>query len=322
LLKPLSLQKSKRLPERKAVTIIAGFSCPEGVVVCADTQETVEGISKKHVTKVKVEPSFMKLHELVTGSNLAVVFAGSGEGPFTDMLTRKVWDAAKDASASTLTEVCEEMEDEIKEVYREYKDIFPRGECPDVELIYGLKMNGESRLFYARGPVVNQVDKYCSGGIGYYMADFLASRMPNTPTLHQAVILAAYILFQAKEHVDGCGGESHIGILRNNGESGMIKRGRIEAITRLLDHVDRQLGEVLLAVGDLRPTSNASLGELENESMKVIDILRSHTMKEVKDYEHIFVPLVSGGSIDDFGFFIDSKEPEQAEPQEPEERKE
>jgi hypothetical protein len=55
------------------------------------------------------------------------------------------------------------------------------------------------------------------------ITDFLAARMkPTMLDLHQCVILAAYILFQAKEHVDGCGGESQIAVLRHKGKSGLV----------------------------------------------------------------------------------------------------
>jgi 20S proteasome alpha/beta subunit len=33
------------------MTIIAGFKCHEGLVLCADTQETVGNVSKRNVPK-------------------------------------------------------------------------------------------------------------------------------------------------------------------------------------------------------------------------------------------------------------------------------
>ena len=44
-----------RLPERRTVTIIAGFRSTLGVVLCSDTQETIE-FAKRHVAKLKVYP--------------------------------------------------------------------------------------------------------------------------------------------------------------------------------------------------------------------------------------------------------------------------
>src|SRR5882762_2265384 len=94
----------------------------------------------------------------------------------------------------SLDEACDRIEKTVKAVYKEYGHVFQPGLCPSVDLIYGVKMDDKSRMFSARGPIVNEVESYCAGGLGYYMADFLAARMnPNRLSLHQCVILAAYI---------------------------------------------------------------------------------------------------------------------------------
>ena len=49
--------KPSRPPRRKAVTIIAGFRSDEGIVICADTQETVEG-TKRNVPKLRYESRY------------------------------------------------------------------------------------------------------------------------------------------------------------------------------------------------------------------------------------------------------------------------
>ena len=51
------------------MTIIAGFKCSEGIVICADTQETI-GTSKRSVPKLRFEP-FGGPHE---GDTLAIAF--------------------------------------------------------------------------------------------------------------------------------------------------------------------------------------------------------------------------------------------------------
>jgi hypothetical protein len=243
--------KSMRLPERRAVTIIAGFRSTQGVVLCSDTQETI-AFSKRHVAKLKVYPRITSVSRVVKEADLGVAFCGAGYGPFIDVLTRKAWQAAK--SSKTLQEACDGIEESIKETYREYQDIY-QGNFPNhlqAELLYGVKMEWESVLFSAVGPMVNPVEDYYSGGQGHYMADFLASRMyDGILDVHQCVILAAYILLQAKEHVDGCGGASHVAVLRNFGESGRIDQARIEVITQLLELIDRQAGHMILDAANL-----------------------------------------------------------------------
>lgn len=235
------------------MTIIAGFRCHDGIVICGDTQETVSNISKRNVPKVRVEPMIWDDPDTVPG--LVAGFCGAGHGPFIDMLTTKAWRAVE-KDAVNLDDACERIDAVIKAVYHEYGQIYQSGQCPEVELIYGVKMGGRSRLFSATGPIVNEVERYKSAGAGYYMADFLASRMsPHGLDVYQSAILAAYILFQAKEHVDGCGGESHVAVLRHEGKSGRIDQTRIDIWTKLLDQIDSRTRRMIIEAADIREDS-------------------------------------------------------------------
>jgi 20S proteasome alpha/beta subunit len=238
--------KTKRLSgRRKAVTIIAGFKSYEGIVLCADTQETLEH-SKRNIPKLRFEPKNKRgFPEQVSPDDLAVAFCGAGDGPFIDKLASEAWEEA--SIATSLDEACEAIEVSIKNTYKEFGAIYQQGMCPEVQLIFGVKMHRKSRLFSAMGPIVNEKSGYDCGGVGHYMADFLASRMyKEYLPIHQCVILAAYILFQSKEHVDGCGGDNQIVVLREDGSSGAVDWKRISAIMELLGKSDLEISELLL----------------------------------------------------------------------------
>ena len=237
------------------MTIIAGFKCNEGVVICADTQETV-GAVKRHVPKLRYEdhtphPAMRILGSAVPKNDMAVAFCGAANnGPFIDKLVDLAWGDAQ--ATDSLEEACQAIEESIKDTYREFGRIYQPGYCPEAELIYGVKMTGKTKLFYALGPVVNEKEGYSSGGVGIYMADFLASRMyTRYLQLSQCLVLAAYVLFQAKEHVEGCGGNSEIAILRNDGTSGRINWKHTETITNLVKLADRETGSILLDYANL-----------------------------------------------------------------------
>ena len=101
-------------------------------------------------------------------------------------------------------------------------------------------------------------------------------------SLNACVILAAYVLFQAKEHVNGCGGESHITILRNDGISGRVDSQRIEAITKLLKYADQEIGEVLLQVPDFT-IDQKRFKEFMSANMDLLNVLRNSRKKEIQD---------------------------------------
>src|SRR5256885_14749833 len=96
----------KRLSgRRKAVTIIAGFKSYEGIVICADTQETVEH-AKRNVPKLRFEPAN---HAKGSTDDLAALFCGSSnDGPYVDKLIENAWESAQ--TATSLDEACAEIE--------------------------------------------------------------------------------------------------------------------------------------------------------------------------------------------------------------------
>jgi hypothetical protein len=137
-------------------------------------------------------------------------------------------------------------------------------------------------LFQAIGPIVNETD-YASSGIGYYLADFLTSKMRGDGwlTIRQSVILAAYILFQAKEHVEGCGGDSHIAVLRESESSGMVDFRLIEHLNEYLKTADRYTGEMLLTASDFS-VPNAEVSKEISRSVSLLKFLRKREMEQLE----------------------------------------
>src|SRR5487761_187392 len=124
LLKPhgyFNLRPKSRLIERAAVTIIAGFKGYDGIVLCADTQETIAGFKRK-VPKLRVEPG-------KHGADLAVAFCGAGHGPFIDKVVNLAWRDVQ--TATSLDDACYEIEKSIKATHREFGRIYQPGSLPE-----------------------------------------------------------------------------------------------------------------------------------------------------------------------------------------------
>jgi hypothetical protein len=119
------------------------------------------------------------------------------------------------------------------------------------------------------------------------MASFLAERMykPHL-NIYQCVILAAYILFQAKEHVEGCGGDSHIVVLRDSGSSGLVDWYRIEAITELLKSADIQTGELLIDAADLTIVDARLRSQIEL-TRELIEAWRTAQRGKIDEWEAV-----------------------------------
>ena len=291
------------------MTIIAGFKCEGGIVVCADTQETLSignvPLSKRKVPKLRFEQVLGSKRNLSGLPDTALAVCGAGYGPFIDKLADKVWEAVQ--IAPSFADACDSAEQTVKDLYDEYGKIYQSGSCPEVELIYGIKAEGASRLFQASGPVVNEKHGYSACGSGSYMADFLASSMYRQElSLTQCVILAAYILFQTKEYADGCGGESHIAVLRDQDTSGTIDSNRIEIITELLDTFHDQMGNLLLLSVDL--------GIKQDEFAKNMNVLsdllrtfRESAQSKIKDWDSWWARIFPNIELDELGIIVPKK---------------
>jgi hypothetical protein len=174
---------------------------------------------------------------------------------------------------------------------------------PETELIYGVKAKGESKLFNALGPVVNEKQGYSTGGVGCYMADFLTSRMyRDTLSLQQCIILAAYVLFQAKEHVEGCGGHSQIAALRNNESSGTLGWEHTRSFTDLVQAGDVETSSILLEFADLQVDDS----EFKTRSLNILNDLitsRNHEKDKMEEWQKMW-DMLGTVEVDDLGFPI------------------
>jgi 20S proteasome alpha/beta subunit len=271
---PKPSPKLMRLPERRAVTIVAGFKCVDGIVLCADTEETIGDVSKRHVPKLRLEP---RNGSSKPTPNLAVAFCGStNNGPFMDKIINLSWEAA--VNTTSLAKACTAIQESIENTYKHFGRIYQNGYLPDAELIYGVKMQGTTKLFHALGPVVNEKERYYTSGAGCHLADFLASRLyTDTLNTRQSIILAAYILFQAKEHVPGCGGDSHIAVLEDGGLHRMIDIGKIEGVTHILRIADREIGKLIFTAADF----NVPEDQFIKEATKLRSIIMHQAFEDV-----------------------------------------
>lgn len=293
------------------MTIIAGFKTMDGIVICADTQETIGNLSKRNVPKLRFEPTRHGFYGGPShqGDEIAAAFCGAAQnGPFIDKLVDNAWQSAQ--ACTSLDEACEKIESSIKKTYKEFASIYQPGYCPEAELIYGVKMSAHTKLFSALGPIVTEQREYATGGAGYYIADFLASRMyAHALTLQQCVILAAYTLFQAKEHVEGCGGDSHIAVLRDSGVSGRVATDRVSAITEALSSLDDEISGLLLHAANLEEDDERFQKKMAG-TMKVVTSLRGVSKGQLKSARETMIAvgrILSGNQayepspVDEFG---------------------
>ncbi|MGO9272128.1 MAG: hypothetical protein ACLQOO_18005 [Terriglobia bacterium] len=181
------------------MTIAAGFKCKNGVVLCTDSQITVEGASKYPGEKII----------LFSGLKCRPVFAFAGYVNFSKMciqqLAEKIEEAEHKAEETgNALNLWRLLKDECKRIWKDYEDYGV------LNLIVAVK-EPSLALYYIEGASVSKVDTYTCMGVGSPVATSIVELYYKPDmSISAAYRMAVYMLMQVKTFVDGCGGKSQI----------------------------------------------------------------------------------------------------------------
>lgn len=230
--KPHLTPKQKRLPERKAVTIALGFRCSDGVVLCADQQMTVQGWHKFHETKM-------------------YAIAGMEAPSYTVMLTYAGNPHAMKALHQKMASVTEQnyfdSVDSVKMLLEGFLSEM-QAEAEFTEFLCGFCREGGSfGLLQTNACSVYEVNGYTNIGVGdSSLVRFLSKLLvSNQMKCFPAVFIGDYIIKQAKEFVDGCGGPTDIYILRDNGKFAPPWFRAVEKSSKASDAIEHDVRRLL-----------------------------------------------------------------------------
>jgi 20S proteasome alpha/beta subunit len=216
------------------VTIAVGFyRGSNGLVLCADTQETVSGF-KRNVPKIVFRPYMV--HE---GTPCAV-FAGAGDGPLVDHIIDKLWQKMA-ANTGSIVEMLDAMEKELTRIYKTLLPCYHPGYMPDAQLLVGIFCPpDELQMVEVSGPVLTRNVIAKSIGCGETLSSYIEERLANPKAgLSDVIQVALYIVNEAKKHVDGCGGETHIATLTGNGKLETYPQFQVQPMTKRIEEIDR-----------------------------------------------------------------------------------
>jgi hypothetical protein len=224
----------KRFPERKLVTIGAGFKCSEGVVLCVDSQETV-GALKIDVPKMSIRP---RGNEANKTDKIRAIFVGAGSGPLIDKLVDELWIAATNTGGQSLKAATGAMQASLLDWHRKISLAYGQQKKPEAEILIALCCMDGFGLYKCVGPLLNEVQDYDLVGIGEELGKFLSEQAIHYDlSLYELTVLGLHVIANANKYVDGCGGEIHLAWLRVDGS--------IEVMT---DHETRMMSEEIAKI--------------------------------------------------------------------------
>jgi 20S proteasome alpha/beta subunit len=191
------------------MTYIAAFHCQNGIVMCADTQET-RGEYKNYVEKI----------EIIEDLSYPLAIGGAGVDDIIKPFMQEVTDRVKESKPKKKSELKEVIRSAIKEVYE--KDVpvlvVKKQHLTPHFLIAAKPSDDELCIFPVIGRrLYGEVRKAIIGYPSSYNNGLLDRLYRNDLPMQQAVMLATYLVSQSKKFDDGVGGDTQVVIVRDNG---------------------------------------------------------------------------------------------------------
>lgn len=259
------------------MTIAAGYVCDSGIVLCADTQETIQGYTKNTARKL--------IAFTCPGFNL--VFAGSGDNATQidetahEIAARMIVDEPKDRGSfhRSLRQILEELFP---------KAHYPRVHGPEVDLLMAVKGKDDASLYRIADCNIAPIRDRVAVGTGVVLAlQLLERHYDRTVQINEAAIVCIYVLYHVKKWVDGCGGNTEIALIPKAGaEMAFMPSTDVDKFERYSQAYDDALKGLLLAVP--RTSKNLPLfNQYVDAARNALQMARSpfqeweDTMKEV-----------------------------------------
>lgn len=241
--------KPRRIPERKRMTIALGILASDGVVVAADSQETVQGYWKRREGKIAA----------ISTREGSVLVSGAGRAGYADSLGQAILELFLDAPDWSDGK----LEQSIARLLLDFhqRHVAPYADLPEVQMLIAWQRRSEKlgRLLATdRSAIVDagihkgQVSIGVGAGHVQPMLDRLHDAFRSADVMTKAV-LAAYCVFHAKQSVDGCGHLTQVTYITDgklNGLSRPYVRALESAFEAYSESVDRDVTRFLLGYGD------------------------------------------------------------------------
>ena len=251
-------------PEERPVTIAAGFKFDDGLIICADTQQTYSGVLKLDATKL-VPINFAH------NGRSQVVFAISGSVRYAQMAIQKIQAAIakRRPEDMTLLGIFESIETELLAFHKAHIYPHPRYGMlggPEFSLLVGAWSHLDGMgLFRTDDTAVNGIDDYACVGTGEYLAHYLVKPLYQSTglELNEIVALATHVLLNAKVHVDGCGGNSEFIVIHKDGHLSPVGWFDISQGESYSQDFEGAMQLVFYAAADLNKSSDDLTAALE-----------------------------------------------------------
>lgn len=214
------------------MTIAIGILASDGLVVAADTQETMGTWKLKH-GKVSAMVAADQTPKADGKSRRSCLVTGAGQGHHIDVMSRTLLNTWGKNKAWTDAQMKQSFNDSLHEFYGKHVlpfAAYPAEDRPDFQLVVGCNWPSPT-LLVSEGNLFKVVWPFVAVGIGCMVATTLLTRFYKSPMLdvRSAVLLASYVMFHVKDSQEGCGKDTDIAGIAD-GEFFMLSRKETKAL--------------------------------------------------------------------------------------------
>ena len=276
------LHKPLRLERRRRVTIVAAFSCIDGIMICADTEETTSSESKSESDKLEVFQS----------ANGYVLCGGSGDSSLFELAVHRLQqDMSVHAYRSNEIEaVLNRHASQIFDKHIKCYRGFPSEWIPELFILIAVQVEGQARLYkWEKNFVLSITDGHHDAiGTGFIQALPLLREHRFAMNLYsrQMFFFAVRIIQRVKRQVQGCGGNTDVFVLHHNGERTRYTSSLVDTIEQFADRVDAFSLQTLM-------TLITSPAAAEQEVDRALDECSTEFKKFRREYVSEIYPMVT-----------------------------
>lgn len=204
--------KTPRPREVKRVTFAAGIVCGDGIVMCADSQETC-GDFKWPVKKL--------VYPKATLGDFSIMIAGAGFGPAIDTAAQKIF-ARTALNGPNYDQTIRIVEEVLREIHEKDLLYYPTNDKYSLQfsLLIAFNSGGAAGLFVSNGSLLTRVDSFQIIGTGE-ITQFFANMLYKQSSLGypaiettEGAVLATFLVYLAKSQLTSIGGKSQLAIIR------------------------------------------------------------------------------------------------------------
>ena len=241
--------------------------CEDGIVVYADTEWTSSTLKTQRG----------KHWRLGAADRLKCVIAGAGDEDNLRMAIQGFWATLLNIDEAKIrtSDVHNALEAVLSDVYNKHVYPDPKGAAREFGVIMAVWTPDDPPLLFkttGTGILVSQDYEYVYIGSGTEMAMYLSSRLDvrGVPT-SVGELIAAFILWEVKQHVQTCGGNSVIYRLLKDGRLQCRGEGDILDFEHYFSTIDRKVQRIRVHTANLEQSNE----EFERKLAGFCDDLRA-----------------------------------------------